>query len=72
LSAGYFAGHESLYNDVGYTIRRESLYAVTSDFPRLVPASLPQGIHSVCYVVELSAAAICVRDKAALFDQIGG
>lgn len=72
LCAGYVAAHEPLYVSSGYTPRRDAIYIISEEFPRLVPNLLPLGVHTVSYTVELSAGANCAVDKADLINRITG
>lgn len=59
-SAGYDDRHASDYGRLSVRVRSEELYRVTSSFPRLVPASisngLPSGISAINYELRLEAA----------------
>lgn len=46
VQAGYSPAHESEYERLRLRVIGEELYRVTSDFPRVVPASFPSGVPS--------------------------
>lgn len=49
--AGYIEIQE--YSETSYVVSQESVYEVRDSFPRLTSNSLPSGIHSVQYRIEL-------------------
>ena len=53
--AGYEAGEEGLYSEVGYSIRGVRAFLVGDGFPRIVSADLPAGVGDVRYSISLAA-----------------
>ncbi|SBT52472.1 PD-(D/E)XK motif protein [Micromonospora auratinigra] len=55
IQAGYFPGHRDLYEEPRYTLRDLQYWHVRDGFPRLVEASLPEGIGDCTYHVSIAA-----------------
>ena len=53
-SAGYNAGDEGLYAEVGYSLRFLRAFHVGDGFPRIVSGDLPRGIANVRYSISLA------------------
>lgn len=53
MRAGWLDIHREQYEATRYSFRSRRTYRVDSGFPRLTPASLPPGVASVSYSVEL-------------------
>lgn len=78
--AGYLSEHEESYAEVRYEIKERRLYAVGSDFPRIVPASftggsLPGGVMRLTYVVDLTnepPVALNEREAARAYRELAG
>lgn len=54
FDSGYLDEHSEHYASTGYTIRQESFFKVTADFPRLIGSDLPEGIGDLNYSVNIS------------------
>lgn len=54
LAAGYLDSHRRHYEPTGYTLRNETIYEVRPTFPRLTEQSLPTGVSSVRYLIDLA------------------
>jgi hypothetical protein len=55
LSAGYSDMHWNHYSDITYTLRKEMIFDVRLGFPRLIESSLPAGVSSVGYSIDLAS-----------------
>lgn len=64
ILAGYVDEHAPHYNRTKYTVDGCYLYHVTSDFPRISPNQVADGIHHIRYELDLAA----IREFAADFD----
>ena len=54
LEFGYFDIHKPLYEEIGYTIRQESFYRVSGNFPRITESLIPIGVGDVRYSIIFS------------------
>lgn len=54
LSAGYSDIHKDQYRDTTYALRKEMIFDVRVGFPRLIEESLPAGVSSVGYSIDLA------------------
>ncbi len=54
LEYGYYDIHKSLYDERGYTIRQESIFRVSGNFPRIIENQIPIGVGDVRYSIVLS------------------
>lgn len=69
--AGYNATHEELYRKVSFELLDQSWFAVTDDFPRIVPDSFgasgpPEAVSRVAYDVDLSATPLAPLSEEAV------
>jgi hypothetical protein len=77
-SVGYTLGHENAYRAVRFDVREVQVYAVTDDFPRIIPASfvdgrLPPGISTLSYVIDLGQEPpnpVDDEERGAVFDRL--
>lgn len=69
---GYFDPHADRYTEPRYTIASETIWLVEEGFPRLMPASLPQGVHHCSYSITPSSLADFARDAAVLHQAVRG
>lgn len=70
LEAGYFSHHHDEYEEKGYSIRQESIYRITDDFPKITENMIPAGVGDVRYSLIVSANESWVTEENKLFDQI--
>jgi hypothetical protein len=54
IELGYFDVHKPLYEEKGYSIRQENIYAVSGGFPRITERQIPIGVGDVKYSIVLS------------------
>ncbi len=54
LGGGYLGAHRAYYESNGYTLRSEAVFEVRRSFPRLTAESLPRGISTVRYSIDLA------------------
>lgn len=62
---GYSDVHRDRYDDVRYVHDAVQAYEVSGDFPRLSPATLPEGVHGVTYRISPEACRPFLSDPAA-------
>lgn len=62
--AGWLDVHRDRYQATRYSIGSRRIYQVDSSFPRLTPASLPPGVQSVSYSVELGLCGLFMIPEA--------
>lgn len=55
ITAGYLDSHRDRYAAPKYTGRDRIIYEITSDFPRITPASLPDGVEQARYLVSITS-----------------
>ena len=55
LQAGYFDSQKDLYMETGYAIRKEYLFKVENEFPRLTEKDIPAGIGDIKYSIDVSS-----------------
>lgn len=53
FDAGYLDAHASQYSATRYAVSQPTVYGVKGDFPRVTPASLPNGLADVSYTLDL-------------------
>ena len=53
--SGYRPDDDSLYSDMGYTVRSLHAYRIEEGFPRIVSGDLPTGISDVRYLVSTAS-----------------
>jgi hypothetical protein len=53
FEAGYFDKHSTLYNDRLYKIRKENIYRIDGNFPRIKENELREGVSAVKYSISL-------------------
>ena len=52
---GYYDDDAHIYADLGYTVREESLFQVTGEFPRITSNGLAAGVSGVSYSVSMAS-----------------
>ncbi len=55
LQIGYFDSQKELYMETGYAIRKEYLFKVENDFPRLTEKDIPVGVGDIKYSIDISS-----------------
>lgn len=67
---GYSDTQRSLYENIGYHIRRDVYYKVENDFPRLEEKDIPDGIGDIKYSIVLSKCTSFIIPETQLLDLI--
>lgn len=70
LASGYLHSQRDLYRGYGFSCRYFKGYTVTAGFPRIIETDVPNGIASVSYIIDLSAASSFQLNLDVLFSQI--
>jgi hypothetical protein len=63
ITAGYLDSHRDRYAAPKYTGRDRAIYQVTSDFPRITPATLPEGVEQARYMLSITSAEAFLVDQ---------
>lgn len=66
---GYFDEDKEHYGKM-YSIKKVFVFAVTSDFPKIVKNRLPLGIYDTSYSIEISAVESFIVDSKTIFEKI--
>jgi Putative PD-(D/E)XK family member, (DUF4420) len=66
LEAGYFDVHAPYYAARGYSVRATHWFSVRENFPRIIEATLPQGVGDIHYVLSLAACEPFATDSDAV------
>lgn len=70
LESGFYDVHKSLYKDKNYNIRKENIYRVSGNFPRIIESQIPIGVGDVKYSIVLSETEGWRIDQQTLLDEI--
>lgn len=70
MEYGYFDKHKNIYDDQGYTIRKENIYSVFGDFPRITEKQIPIGVGDVKYSIILTGSESWRINEDNLFNKI--
>lgn len=70
FEAGYFDNHRYIYVETGYSIRQETIYRITDDFPKITEAQIPSGIGDVRYSLVVSANDNWILSEDILFEKL--
>lgn len=70
LEYGYLDEDQQQYQSRCYKIRRESIYEITKDFPRIKEEDLRNGVGDVNYVIILANCANYIISETKLFNSI--
>jgi len=68
--AGYFEQQESLYNGIGYHIRKDNFYLVENEFPRIQESEIKSGVGDVKYSIILSQCQDYLQTEEQVFQKI--
>ena len=55
LETGYFTYHAHLYENTGYSIRKEKIFHIKDDFPRITESLISSGVGDVRYSIIVPA-----------------
>ncbi|MGB3453602.1 MAG: PD-(D/E)XK motif protein [Moheibacter sp.] len=70
LQYGYFDNHKTLYESNSYIVRKENIYKVLGNFPRITESMIPQGVGDVKYSIILSDSEEWRVNQEILFKEI--
>jgi hypothetical protein len=70
IETGYFDVHKPFYEERGYSIRQENIYAVSEGFPRITERQIPIGVGDVKYSIVLSESEEWRINHESLFNEI--
>lgn len=69
LLIGYFEDDKAHYNKT-YSLKKTFVFAVTSDFPKIIKSQIPLSIYNVSYSIELSAIERFIVDAETVLQKI--
>src|SRR5690606_18509246 len=70
LEYGYYEIHRELYENQGYLIRKENIYRVSGNFPRITERQIPIGVGDLKYSIVLSETEDWRVDHSTIFEEI--
>jgi hypothetical protein len=70
IETGYFEVHKPFYEERGYSIRQENIYAVSGGFPRITERQIPIGVGDVKYSIVLSESEEWRINHESLFNEL--
>lgn len=71
ITAGYLDSHRDRYAAPKYTGRDRVIYEITSEFPRITPATLPDGVEQARYLLSIASTETFRIEQEQLLETIG-
>lgn len=70
LEADYFLIHRHIYSIIGYSIRKENIYKITDNFPKITESMVPSGVGDVHYSLVVPSNKEYILNENELFEII--
>ncbi|MFN8307862.1 MAG: PD-(D/E)XK motif protein [Ferruginibacter sp.] len=68
--AGYFEQHHTLYENIGYFIRKDIFYIVENEFPRIQENEIRSGVGDVKYSIIISQCENFIQTEQSVFETL--